>query len=187
MAATILQTVGVLTPILLMQAQDARTLETYQQAIHAFVEIHRTAEASLPPARPCGSAERIAERREALAQAIRRKRGVVGEGAIFTPAVAGLFRARLAIALGELGMEAYDLVRLLPAEPPVPLIVGELLPWEVDPHRWSVLLWALPPIPEELAYRIVGNDLALVDIEARIVVDVLRGAIQHVPDAGPRH
>jgi len=39
------------------------------------------------------------------------------------------------------------------------------------------LLINLPQLPREVAYRIVGHDLVLLDTEARIVVDFIGGAI----------
>ncbi len=35
---------------------------------------------------------------------------------------------------------------------------------------------ALPELPIELQYRVVGADLVLVDLHANLIVDVLRGA-----------
>jgi hypothetical protein len=39
------------------------------------------------------------------------------------------------------------------------------------------LLINFPQLPHEVAYRIVGHDLVLLDTEARIVVDFIAGAI----------
>jgi hypothetical protein len=39
------------------------------------------------------------------------------------------------------------------------------------------LLINLPQLPREVAYRIVGHDLVLLDTEARIVVDFIPGVI----------
>jgi hypothetical protein len=36
----------------------------------------------------------------------------------------------------------------------------------------------LPSLPEELEYRILGRDLVLLDVQARLVVDILRDAIR---------
>ena len=35
----------------------------------------------------------------------------------------------------------------------------------------------LPTLPADLEYRLVGRNLALIDVRANIVVDVLRGAV----------
>ena len=39
------------------------------------------------------------------------------------------------------------------------------------------LLLKLPQLPPELAYRIIGRDFVLQDLEARVVVDFIAGAI----------
>ena len=35
------------------------------------------------------------------------------------------------------------------------------------------ILGALPRLPEELEYRIVGSDLVLIDVHAGLIVDIL--------------
>jgi hypothetical protein len=40
------------------------------------------------------------------------------------------------------------------------------------------MIEALPPLPDELQYRIVGRDLVLVDVHANLVVDILREALR---------
>jgi hypothetical protein len=39
------------------------------------------------------------------------------------------------------------------------------------------LLNRLPPLPQELAYRIVGRDLTLKDTKAGLIVDLIPNAI----------
>ncbi|HXJ40268.1 MAG TPA: hypothetical protein VNH18_13395, partial [Bryobacteraceae bacterium] len=41
----------------------------------------------------------------------------------------------------------------------------------------ATLLRVLPPLPEEVAYRIVGHDFVLQDMKARLVVDFIPGAL----------
>jgi hypothetical protein len=43
------------------------------------------------------------------------------------------------------------------------------------------ILYALPPLPLELDYRIVGRDIAIVDVDMDVVVDTLTGAVPLVP------
>ena len=47
---------------------------------------------------------------------------------------------------------------------------------------WPALLHALPTLPEDLQYRIVDNDLVLVDLHASLVVDILEDAITNDED-----
>jgi hypothetical protein len=55
--------------------------------------------------------------------------------------------------------------------------VNEAFPAGVAVLRPPKLVGALPPLPAELEYRVVGRDLALVDLRANLVVDVLRRAL----------
>ncbi len=36
------------------------------------------------------------------------------------------------------------------------------------------LLAAFPPLPDEVAYRVVGRTLLLVDVKSRLIVDIAR-------------
>ena len=58
--------------------------------------------------------------------------------------------------------------------------------WDADVGRmtWAhegfsppALLLKLPELPQELAYRFVGRDLTLMDINARLIVDLIPNAI----------
>jgi hypothetical protein len=48
--------------------------------------------------------------------------------------------------------------------------------WEYNPMPPTILL-RLPRLPEELEYRIVNKDLIILDMEADMVVDILRNSI----------
>lgn len=42
---------------------------------------------------------------------------------------------------------------------------------------FACVIEALPPLPAELQYRIVGDDLVLIDVHASLVVDILPRAL----------
>jgi hypothetical protein len=48
------------------------------------------------------------------------------------------------------------------------------------------VIQALPPLPPELQYRIVGDDLFLVDVHASLIVDILPGALTDLTARDPR-
>ena len=58
-----------------------------------------------------------------------------------------------------------------------PITVNKPLPWGAGRSTFTWLLAALPALPEDLEYRLVGRNLVLIDLRANIVVDVLRGAV----------
>jgi hypothetical protein len=57
-------------------------------------------------------------------------------------------------------------------------VVNGRFPWLRGAGMWLCVLNALPSVPEELQYRIVGRDLVLVDVHANLVVDSLRDALR---------
>jgi hypothetical protein len=53
-------------------------------------------------------------------------------------------------------------------------VFPESMPLTTTP---PTLLFKLPELPQELAYRFVGRDLTLIDIKARLIVDLIPNAI----------
>ncbi len=99
------------------------------------------------------------------------------EGDIFTPAVADMFRMRLAEV-----MRGRDWAKIIgriddeswPAAAPV---VNEPLRERAHNPIPSLVLPALPRLPAGIEYRMVGGDLVLWDADADIVIDVLPAAL----------
>lgn len=100
------------------------------------------------------------------------------EGDIFGPDVADLFRRRIAATLREYDNRA-DLLDEMEEEELVvpPIRVNSPLPWGTGNVILPSIADALPPLPEELAYRILGRELVLVDMESDLVIDVIRAAL----------
>ena len=59
----------------------------------------------------------------------------------------------------------------------VRLRVNDTFPWVLAVAMVPCVIGALPPLPPELQYRIVGDDLMLIDIHASLIVDILPGAL----------
>lgn len=59
----------------------------------------------------------------------------------------------------------------------VPLEVNGPFPWIHASAMFPCVLKALPPLPPELQYRIVGSTLVLIDVHAGLIVDVLPYAL----------
>jgi hypothetical protein len=180
MVATMLLIPLLISPIT-SQPDDERTLMRYRASVSAYVQLHRDASAALPSPALCAGPEQIELTRQELAAEIRVLRPNAREGAIFTDEVAGIFRRRLERALADLEMEAADVFPPDPGEHAAPrllLDVNGFFPWEAGPPRWRELFWTLPSLPEELEYRLVGGDLVLLDVEARLIVDILVDAIR---------
>ncbi len=57
--------------------------------------------------------------------------------------------------------------------PPPALVVNGDFPWRNATAMFPAILEALPPLPQELLFRIIGRDLILIDVHASLIVDIL--------------
>jgi hypothetical protein len=101
-------------------------------------------------------------------------------GSVFTPRVADAVRQRIDIALAYAGGSA------IPFSHDAMMISGrarvnEPLHIVPDPFAWTSLIRALPPLPAQLGYTVLGGDLVLVDVAANLVIDVLAEAVPAWP------
>lgn len=158
---------------------DDKAMRAFGRDIAAYAALHERLERTLPPLVPTEHAHVIETARLALAAAIRAERVDAAQGDIFTPAVARLFRERIRRALrgtdvaellGELYEEFPEEARLTP-QVNAPFPRGAT--YEMPPR----LLHALPPLPGDLEYRLVGLHLVLWDTHANVVVDYVPHAI----------
>lgn len=161
------------------QRRDARALHLFNERVQGYVRLHHKAEDTfhLPHLKPTQSIRRIQQRQRAMAQHIRALRKNAREGDIFTPEVSAYFERSLAAAyqaspegiLANLICISQDDQRLRP---------NDIYPatWEYNPMPPTILLH-LPRLPEEVEYRIVNRDLIVLDVEADMVVDMLRNSI----------
>lgn len=159
--------------------RDARALHIFNDRVQDYVRLHHKAEDSfhLPHLKPTGSIRKIQLRQRAMAHHISALRKNAREGNIFTPEVSAYFERSLAAAyqknsegiLASLICISQDDQRLRP---------NDVYPatWEYNPMPPTILLH-VPRLPPELEYRIVNKDLIVLDIEADMVVDILRNAI----------
>jgi NhaA family Na+:H+ antiporter len=156
-------------------------LRHFTSAIDSYVHLHRRLEAKLPPMRLTERAQDIFEASDAMAAAIRRARPDAREGDMFDSAARAFIRTRIADTLAARGIRPADLIAVNVEEAdehaPQPVVNGRF-PWMRAAGLWPCVLAALPGLPEELEYRMVGSDLVLVDVHANLVVDVLRNAVQ---------
>jgi hypothetical protein len=139
--------------------------------VDVYAQLHRRVESALPPLRTTPVPWLIEGTRQRLAAALVAARPGAHEGQLFNTEVAALIRASVFETLGpgELsdlqdGPDAICKAR-----------VNEPLPANVNHYVPGALLRRLPALPGELEYRIVGSDLVLWDVDADLVIDVLRG------------
>jgi hypothetical protein len=162
---------------------------TFERATADYADMHRRLEQQIGPIElgtPLTEINRIIRE---LNAAIRAERRDAGLGDFFTPVLAPLLRARIADALHEHGFTADDVRASARVDGAyydrAPLRVNDTFPWILAVAMFPCVIDALPPLPPELQYRIVGDDLVLIDIHASLVVDILPRALADLT-AGPQ-
>jgi hypothetical protein len=156
----------VLTPF----AVEQQALTEFRANVDAYLTLHRRLARALPAVSAFD--DEGSPFADELRAAIIAARPWARPGAFFTPGIAELFRQRIDGAL--LDTAEYPVLRaeeaLINAE--APAVNG---PSPAIPGRWqrAMLIGVLPAIPPELEYVFAAGDLALVDVPANLVIDVL--------------
>jgi hypothetical protein len=157
------------------------TMAAFEQRVAEYAVLHRRLEARMPPLESSTEPERFIVRRRALAAAIMAARPRASQGEFFDPAAARMFRRLVQDALRGLDVEA--LLRRLFEEHPKTwgyrAKVYESYPNWATREVPGLLLHELPVLPDELEYRVIDHDLAILDAEANLILDVLPAAIGH--------
>jgi hypothetical protein len=165
---------------------DALVLQDFNKRVDAYMAIHKAAAKDSLPIKETKDAGDIQAAQLALAAKIRAARATARAGDILTPEIRNKFRRLVYPELkGTAGRETReklteDVKETDEGQPKkvtykvnAPYPEGNALP-TTPPN----ILAALPPLPEELEYRIVEKNLILRDVQANIIVDFIPNAIQ---------
>ena len=158
--------------------RDYLVMSRFLTAVDAYVVEHHRLFAPLSEEMMCLPEETL-EQMNILAEVPREARPTPREGEIFTPDVAALFKRLLSTTFAGEESNVGDVMARIEKEAlcASPVRVQEPPPRAVGRTLVPSFANGLPPLPEELEYRIVGRDLALVDVPSNLVVDVIRGAL----------
>lgn len=166
----------------------AQTPDATSPAVAAFTEatrdyalLHRRLENTLPRLDVTSNPDTIQRAVEQLGAALRAARPDAKPGDLFTEVLAVELRMRIDDALFAHGFSPAD-VRASEAADGIdpalaPLKVNGRFPWRYASATFPCVLQALPALPPELQYRIIGNTLILVDLHADLIVDLLPYAL----------
>ena len=158
------------------QAEDAAAFKEFSARVQAYVQLQKTVKAGLPALKPTDLPEMIAAYQQALARKIREARPHAKPGELFTSAACEAFRhASRAAFQGPRSADSRAYMDRDAPTPTMPLAVNGIYP-DTEPIMAlsPALLAAFPPLPVEVAYRIVGRTLIVMDVESRLIVDVAR-------------
>ena len=162
------------------QAADAAGLKEFTARMEDYLTLHKAVEKKLPALKNKEELpEMIAAHQQALARKIREARPHAKRGDIFTPAAREAFRHAIrSVFQDSQTATARTVTRQRDRAQQVRLRVNGIYPDAIAETTFpSALLLKFPTLPEELAYRIVGRDLVLVDTKANLVVDLLHEAL----------
>ena len=165
------------------QADDVAAFKEFSVRVQAYVKLQRSVESSLPALKPTDLPEMITAHQQALARKIREARPHAKSGDIFTRAAREEFRHASRAALeGPQMANARAYMQSDAPNPRMPLPVNGIYP-DTEPITAlpPELLAAFPPLPIEVAYRVVGRTLILIDVKSRLVVDVARLILPPAP------
>src|SRR5713101_7936570 len=160
-------------------SQEPQAFDDFTQRVKEYLNLHKTVGSSLPRLKTTKHGKTIIDRQHALAQKIAEARSNAKQGDIFTLEMSEQFRRVIRTKFDGAG--APNMRKTIRQGEPltnVQLIVNGAYPGNLPLTTVPpTLLINLPQLPREVAYRIVDHDLALLDTEARIVIDFIGGAI----------
>lgn len=158
---------------------NSRGYQEFHTRVEEYEKLHKKAEKSLPALKKTTKQEVIAAHQQALVDKLRELRNDAKQGDIFTPAAT-------AAIVGEVkglfaGADAHRVVNTIQAGEPLEGFKVQInqkypdsLPFTTVP---PTLLQKLPRLPDEVAYRILGSALLLVDRQANMIIDFIPNAI----------
>jgi hypothetical protein len=161
--------------------QELVAIQDFQRRVDDYVALHRLLEGPLPPLRPTNNIDEVYIVMRTLATRIVAARPHAAQGDVIGPETARVFKRRI---INCLSPESWFAILEDPDEgiegTPVRAVALKVnMPWPEDvPYSFMPpqLLAALPPLPPELQYRIIGRSLVLWDHHANLIIDFLPGA-----------
>jgi hypothetical protein len=161
------------------QSEVTAGFKVFLNCVRAYVSLHKSIESTLPALKPTDLPELITAHQLALARKIREARINAKRGDIFTEDAAEAFRITIREEFrGPHGRSARTTIRQGEPLSKIHLQVNEPYPDGVPFTTVPpTLLLKLPKLPDQVAYRIVGRDLILLDVAANLVVDGIPGTI----------
>jgi len=161
-----------------MSEAEARALAEFKTRVDAYVQQHRKVESTLPNMPKETTPAVIDARQRELEKLIRAERRDARQGDLLTPDVQKIFKELLArVFAGQAGRDTK--ATILDENPgPIRLTINGRYPDEVPMSTVPPqVLSSLPKLPEELAYRFVGERLALLDVHAHTIADYMDAAL----------
>jgi hypothetical protein len=175
------------TLLFVAPGDERKDLTDFEQRVQRYWDLRNHIDAATPPIPTDDpTPEEIVAREDALDARIRAARRHAREGDIFTTEISGTLTAIIRRQLSSVhGAAAREMI-LGEGNPansesrvPVDLKVNGEYPTDAPISAMSPSVLALlPQLPEGLEYRFVDRHMFLYDIEAGLIVDIMRNAIE---------
>jgi hypothetical protein len=159
---------------------NAAVMVDFKSRVEKYAELHKDLARGAARQKDDTSPERIESQKAALAAKIQAARASAKQGDIFTAEMRPVFRRLLAPEMkGEDGRDTKAIIKDdAPAPGTVPFKVNAKYPDnQPKPSMPANLLLNLPPLPEPLEYRVVGQHLLLLDTATDLIVDYILNVI----------
>lgn len=162
-----------------LSARDAAVFKLFTDRLKTYIDLRKSLESSLPGLKSTSDPTDITTHQRELATKIKESRQNAHQGDIFTPDVAERFRAITRTTFREPGSQAVRRT-IQEGDPPGPFVVKVNAEYPANSPVVTTpptLLMRLPELPKEMAYRIYGSFLVLLDNKTNLVVDFIPDAI----------
>jgi hypothetical protein len=158
----------------------ARAAAEFESRVNAYVALHRKLEGTVPTIAVSADYGRVKAAIEALATQIRAARREARRGDVFTADVECWLRQTIDTSLKGCDISALR-AALNEENPPNQKFTLKINgPWPKGASLGPMpprLLRELPPLPDDLQYRLLDRDLVLWDAHANLIVDFMRGVL----------
>jgi len=157
---------------------NAKTIADFRTRVDAYAALHKKLEATLPALSKESTPQQIVGHQDNLAGLIAKERIRAKQGDLFTPAMQTMIRELMkqAFAHGDAKLLRASIMDENPG--PVKLTINGKYPDTVPLTTMPTeVLKGLPPLPEGLEYRFIGETLILLDPHAHIIADFVPNAL----------
>jgi len=158
------------------QNPTALALAAFTKRVNAYMDLHKKAEEGAPDVSKGATPAEVMVFEKALGDRIKAARSTAQQGDVFAPDVAPLFKTIFAdYYRRRSGREIRLLFDEVPNfKPQVNMTYPVNLPKANFPPRLAL---AMPQLPEQLEYRLVGDSLVMRDSKANLIVDYIPGIV----------
>jgi hypothetical protein len=153
---------------------DAAAIADFKKRVDDYVVLHNKVESMLQEPSRDGRPEAVVEHQREFARLMQKERPYAKPGDIITKPMRNVVRRLLASVFR--GPDGRDIKRSILDEYTGNAILRVNSPYPDNAAYSSVplpILQGLPPLPDALQYRFVGEKLILLDPHARLVVDIV--------------